>query len=162
MRRALICALLGVLSIVVMHLYFLDGFPGLVLRFIDRTEDTVFAAGYREGTFRWLRKGTTGEEILVSLGPPLAQVWDYEIEGEPRVSFRIEAGRVSEVFFNQTHIEQTVNIGNTTEDVIARLGHPNREAWIYSVSPSDSSYRRRSLILENGILVQKRHLFYVD
>ena len=162
MRRVLVCALVGVLLIVVVHLYLLDGLPGLVLRFIDSSEDTVFSASYSEGTFRWLRKGTTEEEILDSLGPPLAKVWDYDVEGDTRVSFRLEGRRVSEVFFDRTHKEQTVNIGDTSEDVIARLGHPNREAWIFSVSPSDSSYRRRSLILENGILIKKRHSFYVD
>lgn len=164
MKRAIIVvAGLLLLLLLLFHFYCLDGIHGFLLRVTDPDdEDTAFAEGYSEGAFRWLRNGATREEILGSLGPPLAKVWDYIAGGGVQIRFRIEAGRVSEIIFDRTQTEQTVNIGDAVEDVIARLGPPSQEDWIYSYSPSNSSYRERSLTLENGILTQKWHDFYID
>ena len=64
-----------------------------------------------------------------------------------------------------------ISVGDTKEKVLALLGEPlikvpqrprSNERWMYSRSPSSTHYLYRELRFSDGVVVEKRHYFYVD
>lgn len=161
MKTLVVAVVLVGLLVPATHLCLLDGLPGLVFRLLDNREDTVFSQGYCAATFWWLHKGASEETTTHLLGSPLAMIWEYTANSG-HIAFRIEDGAVSEMYTLSSGTSCAVDIGESSRGVIERLGEPDREAWVYSESPSGSSYRIRLLIFEHGILTEKRHSYYAD
>jgi outer membrane protein assembly factor BamE (lipoprotein component of BamABCDE complex) len=143
-------------SLFILHVYLLDGLDGWFFS-TGFPEDTVYAKGYSDGSFRKVHKGMNREEVLKLLGSPLGQVWKYDSKGW--VSF--DNGVVSQAYAEQSALEQ-VKKGMTVSGVHALIGKPSQESLVYSMSPGDMSYRVRVVLIKNDHVSRVIHNFYTD
>jgi hypothetical protein len=161
-KKALALSAGLLIALLLVHVYLLDGLHGSILRLLDRSEDTVFAGGYSDSAFRWLREGSTQQHAQSALGLPLAEVWSYRRPDGSRTVFRLEDGRITRVLPREDPLHPEPRVGESAEQLTAQLGEPDEEIWLYSQSPGDNSYRERSLLFQGDVLIEKRHSFYVD
>jgi hypothetical protein len=139
------------------HFYALDGLNGLIWR-MGLGEDTVYGAGYTEGAFQRVRLTpfVSRQHVLEVLGAPLGEVWNY---GTDRVIFR--SGKIETIYGPGAKVSR-LSRGMGRDAVLAAVGTPSSESWIYSRSQHDSNYRVRIVVLKKDRVSRTIHQFFVD
>ena len=135
--------LLALVALVAYETLSLDGLNGLLSAWKD---NTVYAAGYSNRAFRWVRPGMGVEEVRGLLGDPVG-CW---------IRLRDAHGR----FLPGS--SKWLPWSRECADEIA--ADPARlEVLCYTDSnPHDSSFRRRDVHLENGTVVRTFTEYYGD
>lgn len=132
----------------------LDGFGGVFGALID-PPDTAYAAGYSDKEFSALQPGMSQTEVVKRIGAPLEQTWVY---GCYTVAF---AWNGKQYQSSPRGCAVKAIAGTPTREEVLRLrGEPKTMVWLYSVSPSRSSYRVRAIWLEDGRVVRKDASYY--
>jgi outer membrane protein assembly factor BamE (lipoprotein component of BamABCDE complex) len=161
----IILVLLGlgsISTIFVLHLYLLDGIDGWFFSTGSSfEEDTVYASGYSDKSFRKIKKGMNHLEVLDMLGIPLVESWYYENIGEVRARIWFTDDRVVKVYVYDDMELPDIQEGMEKERISDMFGSPTKKSWVYSKSPGDKSYRVRVIILKDDNVAEKIHEFYV-
>ena len=126
------------------HSWSLDGFRGLAFGVLF-DEDTSYANGYSNRSFRRIRVGMTKEQVEALVGLPLGETWSYEVT-RPRqrcTSVHVRNGQVKSFAFSDCE-QLGIRIGMPVTAASSHLGAaPDIIYWLYSESPSSTHYRER-------------------
>jgi hypothetical protein len=139
------------------HFTSLDGFSGLVLKWI-LTDDTEYATGYSDSAFRTVHPGMSADQVLTSVGRPLGEVWMIE----PR-----RTNKCLSVYFENDRIvhgceSRGVTSGMAKADANTRVGVITGVSWLYSRSPHDTHYKMRVVHLDRGRTIDVLTGWYID
>jgi len=123
---------------------------GLVLR-----EDTEYAAGFSERSFRSVGYGDRDTDVRHLLGPPLREWWHYPPTAPGQCLFVFfEPDVVSTAPQREPCSPRGIQPGMTRDDVRRALGPPAGVCWAYTRSPGDRRYRARAICFSNGRVVE--------
>ena len=147
---------IGVASAISYDGHTLDAIKGLFLR-----EDTSYAAGFSETTFRTIRPGLTESEVRGLLGSPHQELWFYtspdDRPPDERPAARngcliigLQADSVVSAYEQSRCAARGISPGLTRLDLQRRLGLPLESCWQYSWSPAGRAHRLRQVCFTNG------------
>jgi inner membrane protein len=122
-------------------------------------EDVEFAAGYSEGKFVSVERGSSPDSVLAALGAPLREEWYYgPEEDEARQTqmatgcFAVEVDRdiVESAAEPQACAALGVVKGSPAREARRLLPPPVETCWHYTRSPTNTRFRMRVLCFRNG------------
>jgi inner membrane protein len=137
-----------------------DAIVGFLLR-----EDTAYASGFSEESFRTIARGESDNEVQRLLGAPLREIWVYTPENQPFqpaiersalslprecLVVRFEAGVVVTALDLAACRRLGIETGMSLVDVDRLLGSPPEKYWQYSWSPGETHFRLRALSFMDG------------
>jgi len=129
----------------------------LVLR-----DDTAFARGFTERTFRSVREGDSAASVHARLGAPLGEVLYYFTPGACRF-VNLESNAVVARALGQPDTApcrtRGIHVGMTRDAVIRALGPPDGTCAIYSRSPSHGYFRARGVCFERDKVVEVHRMW---
>ncbi len=138
----------------------LDGLAGVVLTALLR-EDTAYAEGYTDRSFRAIRVGMAEQQVQTALGSPLGVSWSYGTAPSRCRSVHFRNGRVTSWTFDECQ-ESGIQTGMPMDRAGALLGPPLEVYWLYSESPSDTHYRERVVRFSSGRVNEVISGWYLD
>jgi inner membrane protein len=137
-----------------------EAIVGFVLR-----EDTAYASGFSEKTFRTITPGMADEEVQRLLGAPIEQNWFYSPKGQPFqpaitrsasafqdecLAVTFDAGAVATALDRNACKKAGIERGMSLSDVERLLGSPPESCWRYTWSPRNRRYRMRMVCFLNA------------
>ena len=133
-----------------------DAIKGLLLR-----EDTSYATGFSETTFRTIRPGLTESEVRGLLGSPHQELWFYaspdDRPPDERPAARngcliigLQADSVVSMYEQSQCAARGISAGLTRLDLQRRLGPPLESCWRAGWSPAGRAHRLRKVCFANG------------
>jgi len=155
----IVCA--GAVAAAVFQYWSLDGVGGALFSALFR-DDTEYASGYSDRTFRRVKHGMSEETVRQLLGSPLVETWMYASVRDPgcfMVSFEHERVLRSDL---RGCDELGIRKGMHKAEATARLKELEEIWWHFSRSPAHTHYRVRSLKFLNRHVVEIHSQFYVD
>ena len=123
---------------------------GFVLR-----EDTEYASGFSERSFRAIRIGDSDADVRRLMGAPLGEWWVYLSSGPdgcPVVYF--ESGVATAERLAEACLRRGVRPGTPGPEVQRALGAPDDVCWAYTRSPGLKHYRVRVACVSDGRVVE--------
>lgn len=161
MKRLFIVLVATAALAAVVHAYSLEGLDGLLFAKTVH-EDTIYAPGYSDASFRKVHRSMTEAEVLRVLPSPISEVWIYNDRGSSLASVQFVGDVVETVRADGMANLNAVRVGMTKADVITKAGTPPAKNLVYTRSRNDSSYHVRVVGLRGGKVTDRISEFYVD
>ena len=124
-------------------------------------EDTQFAGGFSEASFRAIEPGRSDTDVRRVLGPPLGQ-WIYPERQTGCLAIQIEAESVVQAIPSDMCDELGIAIGSSLADVYRLFGPTSDACWAYSRSPGGKRFRVRGVCFSNGKVVEVIRQWYLE